>query len=354
YRGESAASQAARESFADRLRSEVSQRESPWSICHALLAFGPEFSYGEPPRRAIETLVEAYVQRDGSRVFVTRHRGAAGLGEQHPYLVLKTLAEVAPDDPIAAPVIAELLATSRHEVVLPTGFESTDDLPWVVTAYARLRIPPDEAIRKGGPTPIALAREILGAVEAGDRIVEKALAKEPFDRPPGSAPPAEAGTYAYTCGGQHMIQALLAVDLAGWWSESERARVEERLRVFRRRIESELEFRQREYELAVRSGKNELEARTLLAMFSVKLLGHGLEIIGSAIRQGIAEEGAQGQVERLRSKLLGIFRSLDDDLDSERTLLPSLRRRFPVLWELWFGDGCHALRGLSMTDAVGR
>ncbi|MEM7261792.1 MAG: hypothetical protein AAF488_07345 [Planctomycetota bacterium] len=344
-----ATAEAARASFANRIRSAAPHREGPWVLAHALLAFGPELTVGNPPESVFTALERWSKPRTDGRGFDLQ-RVAGALGEQHSHLVLKTLTEVALDHAPAKPLIDDLVAAARLSIVIPKDREALDDCAWGLEAFCRIGGSPNEPIRPGGPTLRDIAFRALDGYEAADGVVERALAEPEFARPSGEVLGDESGVYGLTCGGQHLLQALItAVDrdvLVG----AHRARVEARVGVLARRLAGEYRFRQNEYQRAVRSGANPAKAKEMFAVFSLKLLGHGLETLGRAQRAKLGNPAEVAEaIAFARERLAGIQRSLDEDIDPKRTLLLSLAKK-PHLWELWFGDGCHALRGQQVTD----
>jgi len=55
---------------------------------------------------------------------------------------------------------------------------------------------------------------------------------------------------------------------------------------------------------------------------------------------------------RNRHRLELLAQDLAAKLDPKLELWPALKRGTPGYWELWFGDSCHALRGLELAAEI--
>ena len=333
-------------------------RVDPWSLAHALLATDSEL------RRASLTrdLVTWISTSNGARVPL--HSEKLPRGEQHPHLVWKALEEVSLErgPPLDAP-LAELSATARHSFLFPSDFRQWNDVAWFLHALssqtrrdagAPLALGTDPGA-PDAPTPASLARAALGWVESADRVVEEALAAEGlFERPSGNAPFAEAGIYATTCGGQHLLQAVLAARAAGFLTGEEDARIARRVEVLIARLDAEDHFRRREEERALAAGHSKTRASRFRVLTSLKLHGHACETLaaalplfppGSEFRPRVREA-----LEKAIERTVSLLRTDLTVLDPQGTIALRLREKEPSMWELWFGDTCHALHGLRLAE----
>ncbi len=335
------------ERLKQRILAEIEVVRDPWTLAHALLGLGQEAKIGG-------VLVGEIMQRDSMKIdeqgrpYFELEGAGATLGEQHPHLVLKNFAELGYDRELCRQLGRRALETFRP----PQNPDEWNDVAWLLDALPRLDlVQPDDSIGSSGWTGRRLAGEALRTLEEADRVVEQALkvGTEHFVRPSAEAG-VGAGTYYYTCGGQHLLQALITCAEFGWLPPGGMQRVEKRLRVFWQRVRAELDFRRREYTRAVRAGANREYALELRSMFSLKLVGHGLEVLARAQRAELLTSQVAAEMGRfLEAHLFKILENLDR-LDSERVLFASLRGRAPLRWQLWFGDSCHALRGYQLLN----
>ncbi|MFQ5654244.1 MAG: hypothetical protein ACE5GW_05895 [Planctomycetota bacterium] len=348
--------------FAERLRAEIGADSDPWTLAHGLLGLGAGLEVeGE---RASVLLIRRWLGEDPRRGPSFELKGDGGrLGEQHPHLVLKTFAELGIE-----PALSERLArAATGSFDPPRDFEGWNDSAWLLDATAHLEAwGRDRALggtsaatgdsARAAMTVGELALGVLARVEEGDRRVEEALdlgGEEGFTRPSGTGEPAESGIYAYTCGGQHLLGAVIAAAGAGFYGDDALPRVRARVEVLIGRLEGEFRFRAREEERAIAAGISPIRARREGAQALLKLLGHGLENLARAHAAGLGDRARLTEaMERQRARLEEVFRAYLEELDPEGTIFPSLREGEPERWQRWFGDGCHALRGWSLSEEI--
>ena len=187
-------------------------------------------------------------------------------------------------------------------------------------------------------------------IERGDPVVEAGLANaDGYFTRPTSEDPNFAGIYFYTCGGQHLLQALLVAASRDWLSAADRERVGRRIDVYLARIDAEDGFRVKEYQASLRSGSSERQSSRLACMFRLKLAGHALATLARAARTGLRTEAIERAIPRVRERVYELFRVLVTELDPRGELWGKMRGDVPRQWELWFGDSCHAIDGLNVT-----
>ncbi len=319
---------------------EARYADDPWALSHALLAFGPDFPL-ESKTTLLERLESLAIPDsvDGARYELF---GADGrMGEMHPHLVFKTLAGAG-----LAPDLCARLGHAVHEKAwTPASTEEWNDTAWLIEALAR-SAPADaaeDAKRR------QLAGGILARVEAADRVTAGLFdASGTLTRPKGGGDPSESGIWAYTCGGQHLLQGLLVAAGKGLLAKEDRPRIEASMALFLRRVKGEAAFRDAEKEEAIAAGVNRLLAEHNGMVQVLKLEGHALETLARARDAGI------GDPVELRRAATGIRDDMETRLAAFRSvldlgkLLPSVRAGDPGTWRKWFGDGCHALHGLSL------
>lgn len=347
----------------ERIVTMAARENDPWVLSHAMLALSPG---GEGPRSTwIEALTEEWLRRDEEgRPFFPLHV-EVGRGEQHPHLVMKALAEVGVEsgDPAAISLALELAARAVARATPPDDWREWNDTAWflhgiaTLTAHGKGSWSSDTVlgaevgaeVGAGGWTIGRLATEALARVEEGDRVIEEALGVAgPFVRPAGDGPPTTAGTYAYTCGGQHLLQAVVAAFRAGFLPDTDRDRVAARIGILVQRLDAEEDFRAREEKRALAAGVSAIRAARFRAAASLKLHGHGLETLALA-HEALprSRPGIELAMERTVTRVRELIRTRVQLLDPDGTIAPRLREEDPVAWEMWFGDGCHALHGLT-------
>jgi len=334
----------------------------PWLLAHALIALDWRED-GVPLRDSwVERLDRRWILRTAGRGASVPLVTETGRGEQHPHLVMKNLAEVAAEH--GHERSRELAHTLARDAVSffipPTDYRSWNDVAWLLHGVALLSREPNSPYRAetplgaGAMTLGTLALGALVEVENADRVVEDALAAETgFTRPSADEPPVRAGIYAFTCGGQHLLQGVIAAALAGWIPPSELPRVERRVDVLIRRLVAEEEFRRVEEWHALADGVSTIRAARARVRASLKLHGHGLETLALAHS---AFPTLRGQVENALKRetpiVVALLERRETVLDPEGTIAPRMRNEEPLEWELWFGDGAHALHGLAGARAA--
>ncbi len=349
-----------------RLRSEMEALgpdADPWVLAHLLLAVPEARARERAP--LIITLLDRWGIETSEGITFPLHR-PEGRGEQHPDLVLKALAECALETgtPAASARLRPLLEAALARAKPPADFRGWNDAAWLLHALGSIarvdpeQVSPDRPIVGGGDplwTVEALARGALRELERLDRPVEAALGREVFTRPSGESEPEVAGIWGATCGGQHLLQAVVAAARAGLLPPAEGGAVIRRLEILIARVDAESEFREQEARRAAEHGVSASVIARRRAESLVKLRGHALETISLAIRA--AEEGGipadGGTLVRWRHFLRAQAEAVEEllrvrleEIDPEGRIVPRLRVGDPLAWEMWFGDGAHALHGL--------
>lgn len=339
----------------------------PWLIAHLLLAMPTESERAPWLARLFDRWLE---DRNEAPRFPLHTE--TGRGEQHPDLVLKVLSEISREStgtPLPAPLIPlARVAMARFEP--PTTFEEWNDVAWFLQALAYLAelstrssdYPTDFSITgtttlgegSTGWTVEKLATETLAVVETLDRVVEDALRAEGlFVRPSATESREIAGVYATTCGGQHLLQAVVTASRAGLLPASMGDRVAGRIEVLIARLEAEEVFREREEARARAAGISATRATRHRVETTLKLHGHALETLSlaaEALPQLRSE--IEGAIVKARARTEALLALRLQVLDPQGTIVPRMRNEDPRLWELWFGDGAHALHGLRRARAV--
>jgi hypothetical protein len=210
-------------------------------------------------------------------------------------------------------------------------------LPWSIIAFARTTSP----MRGGWTNAWGETVELDAVVEAALRLMEEAslpLARAmKEDRPLTERAP----VHGFTCGGGHMLYALLTAAQTGHAGRESLDRVVQQTGLMLWRLRADLGLIDRFYgNRATQPGAYwyEMDAK-------VKLLGHGEECMAFAVRRGVVKltaaqqkhwSVAQATLRRMIDEMEG--RSLTEARDLDRELFRQL-----------VGDTCHARHGLTFS-----
>jgi hypothetical protein len=323
--------------FSTRILEAGLSSEDPWAGAHLLLAFAASDPLVEV-RQRWRSLIE------DPTLSIPLHGEADERGEQHPHLLLRTAAWVLPSTHAALAIrIEKALATTRS----PTHWKEINDLAWLIEAAAVLKL--DATTATADADLAGLARTLLAALESSDRIVQSCL-DEGRVRPDGAADPSVSGTWAYTCGGFHLLSALVESVEAGYLGASDGQRVIDRVLLLTQRIPWELQFRRAEEERAVAAGISARRAARHSVLARMKLVGHGLDVLGRCRIVGLlTPEQSQEVAATCLVAANQIMTRLVEDVDPTGLLLSRQTAiTDPLVWERAFGDGCHLIRGLAV------
>ncbi len=327
--------------FTSRLLLAGLASDDPWAEAHLLLAF-PEDSRLNEVRARWSVRIE---DLDSS---IPLHGEHGERGEQHPHLMLRTAAWVLPSSHSRlVERVQRALASTRS----PSHWQQINDLAWLVEAAAVLKLPATTATADADLQ--TLAGTLLDALERSDQLVQRCL-DDGVERPDGSADPSQSGTWAYTCGGFHLLSALVESVEAGYLIGPNRQRVVDRLRLLARRIPWELQFRVAEEQRAVSAGVSPRRAARHAVLARMKLAGHGLDVLGRSRMVGVLtrEQAAEAAQSCLNASKQLIARFLEE-VDPHGQLLSQQTEAIdPLTWERAFGDGCHLLRGLAVWYSI--
>lgn len=325
-----------------RILSQVTASDDPWALAHGILALEPGSPSLDPWVARIE---EHLIEDDGHWRLplsgVDGHRG-----EQHPHLVLRTLALLEREGRATAAssaLLARLLPAARRG-----GRDDGDD--WRVINDLAWKLEALSDLASGDAAASALeplALRLLAALVDGDRHVDAFISSGLEGKRPDSTNPESSGTWAYTCGGQHLISALIAAADAGAISVEERQQLSDHINLYGRRLLGEISYRLSEEQAAVDAGVSPMRASRRGILERLKLTGHGLEILARArfVRLGDDEFLAETAA-TVEAFLMVDLVILDSEVDPDATMLGKLRDTDPGAWERWLGDSCHALHGL--------
>lgn len=330
------------ETFSSRIFEAGRNAADPWAGAHLLLAF--------PQDPRLETVRQKWIGLiEDEQGQIPLHGDEGHRGEQHPHLLLRTAAWVLPGthDPHLKNRVKKALSVAT----LPQNWKQVNDLAWLVEAAAVLDFDATTPTAEGDLARLAVS--LLVAIEESDQIVQRCL-DEGLDRPDGAADPSRAGTWAYTCGGFHLLSALVESGLAGYFDDDEQQRLVDRLVLMTRRIPWELQFRLAEEQRAQAAGVSPRRAARHSVLARMKLAGHGLDVLGRARVAGLLStaQAKNAATSCLTAAELIQVRFLDE-VDPQGVLLSAQTEAIDSLtWERAFGDGCHLLRGLTVWYSV--
>jgi len=313
--------------------------EDPWAVAHGLRGIGRDFTINGG-RRAIDYLLE-----DVLVTLPANGKGALGFPievEAHSNMFLKTLLEAGV--PLDHAFTHEGRRRTLRDVVdgarglfRPTLVSSVPNaLPWSLIALTRTTTPLRHQWTNAWGETVALdlvvERALLLLEQASVPLVEAMREGRPET--------AHAPVHGFTCGGTHMLYALLTAVHAGYTGKDRRARVQQQVDLLVWRLSADLDLIERFY--GARAGNAGASWYTLDA--KLKLLGHGAECLAFATLHDVVGF-TPSQRERRQAAVATLRRMLRDlearDLGEAKALDRELYRQL-------IGDACHARHGLTL------
>jgi len=151
---------------------------------------------------------------------------------------------------------------------------------------------------------------------------------------------AKAPVHSFTCGGTHMLYALLTAVHAGYAGRDRPERVQRQVDLLVWRMSADVALIERFYK--ERAGQN--GAYWYAVDTKLKLLGHAEECLAFGVKRGVVTLTSAQQAQR-RAAVSRVRRMLGDlagrDLGEARSLDRELFRQL-------IGDTCHARHGLTL------
>jgi hypothetical protein len=337
-RGTALAAQAADDGAAI-IRRHAAAPDDPWAVAHGLRGIGRDFTI-TGGRRAVDYLLE-----DVLVTLPANGQGALGFAseaEVHPNAFLKTLLEAGV--PLDHAFTHEGRRRTLRDVVdgarallRPTLVTSVPNaLPWSIIALTRTTPPVRPQWTNAWGEPVAL--DVV--VERALRLFEQASAPVAEAMREGRPETGQAPVHGFTCGGTHMLYALLAAVHAGYAGKDRRERVQRQVDVMVWRLSADLDLIERFYK--ARAGGAGADWYVLNA--KLKLLGHGVECLAFATVHDVVGL-TPSQREQRQAAVTTVRRMLRDlearDLGEIKTLDREVYRQV-------IGDTCHARHGLTL------
>jgi hypothetical protein len=347
--------------LSDVIDREAGKPANAWALAHGVLAKGPEFGATDG-RRAIDVLVKDFLKADkissfkGLQPYFPKSTDDGIPVEPHTDLVLKTLVDVGLglEDPLTskegAPTLERLLRGSRlrHDPDVAakgsTAFPKPDDVAWSIQAWC-------QATGAGAPVSWTTATgeqehvdtvslQQLEMLEAETWFMRQAMVEG------GTVQKRRQGIFSFTCGGAHLFQSVAACAAVGHpANENVQKRVAAQLDIYIWRVALETGL----IEEAMRQAP---KLAPVLYNQDVKFLGHFLESVGKAERDGLFVPSAEQ-------------RNLIDDAETRLLAHVLQMSRLGVYsadkLAMWWGkeatrqfyldvvgDACHAWSGLQL------
>lgn len=323
------------------IREYATRPDDPWAIAHGVRAMGREFTI-RGGRRAVDHLLEHYLA-------VIPANGTRALGfplkvEAHPNMFLAE-ALLEPEVPLdhafthqGSRRTLQDVVDGAHALFRPTWATADPNrLPWSVIALTRSTSLLRQRWENAWGEPV----DLDAVVEVALGMLERASAPVAAAMRQGRPLTAQAPVHSFTCGGTHMIYALLTAVRFGYAGRDRLARMREQVNLLVWRLSADLDLIDRFYRArAGEPGASWWELDTKL-----KLLGHAeeclafgeaQELITLSPAQQAARRGAVAAVRRLLTEL-------------EARALEEARALSGELFRQLVGDTCHARHGLAST-----
>jgi hypothetical protein len=314
--------------------------EDPWAVAHGVCAMGRDFTI-KGGRRALDYLLEnvlTSMPANGSSVLAF-----APEVEVHPnaFLAEAVLDVGVPLDyrflhqgsrRTVHDVVAGARALFRPSVVM----SEPNALPWSLIALTRTTPP----MRRQWTNAWGESVDLDAVVESALQLLERAslpVAQAMLENRPEAD---KAPVHSFTCGGTHMLYALITAIHAGYEGRDRPERVRRQVDLMVWRLGADIDLIERFYT----SLRGQGDAFWYEIDTQLKFLGHAEECLALAVRRGVvsltpAQEGRRrAAVSRLR-RMLGDLEHRD--LDEAKTLNRELFKQL-------VGDTCHARHGLTL------
>lgn len=314
--------------------------DDPWMVAHGLRAMGRGFTLGNG-RRAVDHLLETVLTDLPAN-------GKTALGfpvdvEGHSNTFLKTMLEAGVPLDYAFShkgrrrTLQDVVEGARA-LVRPTLIASSPNaLPWSLIALTRTT-PPS---RRQWTNAWGESVDLDALVENALRLLEEASVPVAQAMREGRPETRQAPVHGFTCGGGHMIYALLAALHAGYGGKDRPRRMQRQIDLLVFRLSADLDLIERFYRARGNSSGDvwfELDAK-------LKLLGHSQECLAFAALHKVATL-TPAQRTQWQAATATLRRLL---IDVEARGLEGAKAVDRELYRQLVGDTCHARHGLTLT-----
>jgi len=313
--------------------------DDPWAVCHGVRAMGRDFALADG-RRAVNFLLETVLTSVSAN-------GKAVLGfpieiEGHRNMFLKTMLEAGVPSDYAFThkgqrrTLQDVIDGARAAFGPRLAAAPANTLPWSVIAFTRTT----PAARRQWSNAWGETVDLDDVVERALRLLEEA--SQPLTRAmrEGKGETAQAPVHGFTCGGTHMLYALLTAMHAGYTGTDRPARVQQQVDLLLWRTSAEIEFIERFYRTRPASAVAawyQLDAK-------LKLLGHAEECLAFATLHKVTQLSAAQRTQRRDAGVA--LRRILGELETRK--LEEAKALDRELYRQLVGDTCHARRGLTL------
>lgn len=322
------------------IRQHATPLDDPWLVAHGLRAMGRGFTLGGS-QRAVDYLLEtvlASVPANGKTVL-----GFPPEVEGHSNMFLKTMLEA------GVPLDHAFTHNKGHRrtlqdvvegaraLIRPTLIASSPNaLPWSLIALTRTTAPS----RSKWTNAWGESVDLDALVESALRLLEEASLPVAEVMREGRPETRQAPVHGFTCGGGHMIYALLAALHGGYTGSDRPRRMQQQMDLLVWRLGADLDLIDRFYK--TRAGSAGVEWYALNA--KLKLLGHGVECLAFATAHDVV--GFTPSQREQRQVAVTTLRRMLRDLGSRD--LGEVKALNREVYRQVVGDTCHARHGLTL------
>ena len=314
--------------------------DDPWAVAHGIRAMGRNFTI-KGGRRAVDYLLEnALISVPANTTHalafppdVEVHPNAflaegvlePGVSVQHAFTHQGSRRTV-------GDVVNGARALFRPSLVISVP----NALPWSLIALTRTTPPARREWTNAWSEPV----DLDAVVESAMQLLERASLPIAEAMREGRPEVDKAPVHSFTCGGTHMVYALLTAVNAGYTGKDRRQRVQRQVDLLVWRLGADVDLMDRFY----RAGTADPIARWYELDSKLKLLGHAEECLAFAARHGVVTLTADQQARRRHA--VATLRTILVDL--EKRSLDEARTINLELYKQLVGDACHARHGLTL------
>ncbi len=329
----------------------AAEPKNPWALAHGICAFGTAFPAADG-RKASNVIVQDFLLQNpsfdggpanGSPYGFLKYGKDGTPIEPHTNLLVKTLVlggdkpstkyKTAWGEVTLADLIASVKTGFRH---VPNRDEYWADVGWTLDLLSHV-LKPGKAAKF--PTPAgevdfnAVMDDALAYLERAQEDLQAGMAKglPQVDK-------RKQGLYAHSCGGLHLVQAVLSwarfPEVKKAWGK----RLDTQIALLMYRLESE----RRQYDAALQQAP---QFRLQILTQMVKFYGHFLETLGRYKQEaGWKPTAADLQnVAKAKALLDAALRGLDESKAFSK--MDELKKSAPQVYLDLIGDSCHAIHG---------
>lgn len=342
------------------VKAGASDAKMPWALAHGLLAFGPHFE-ADDGRPAVDVIASFAVRKrvDGKTLYDFPEKKGDSLVESHDNLQVKSMldAGVPLDRKLVTAdatqvTLARLVHDMQRTAHVPANDADWHQEAWTLSAWVLDQRLGDKDKLESAVNPAKLRAAALTRLEQDDQVLTDFHGDPTGAFDPGSplrqAKQKRTGIYGHSCGGLHLVQAVIQSVMQGG-DAAQKRRLRKQLGVLLFRYEAE---RHAYAELLARHP----EAGLVLRAQQQKFFGHLLETLGLARSLGAYDTRSEGgrHIDRVMLEAAGDLANTVKELSRGGVYqrLDAIRKQREQTYLDLIGDGCHAIRGLRRTLAV--